>query len=256
MLAASALLVLYVVKNIFLTAATFLQFRFVYTGQASLAQRLFASYLRAPWLFHVARNSADLLRNVNVEVPLVFSNILLPVLTLATEGLVTMAFVGVLLFVDPVSSGVVLVTLGGTSAAFYYGVRRRTDELGRAQQDTRGAMIRSVNEGLGAIKDTRVLGREGYFAAAYARHSTAFADAQSYLATITQLPRFFLETVSIGGVLLVMIVMSWQGRPSAEAVSVLALCALAAFRLLPAMNRIVSCVANIRYHRLGKMDSQ
>lgn len=246
---AAALLVFYVVKNIFMTVTTFVQFRFVYGGQTSLSQRLFTAYLRAPWLFHVNHNSGDLLRNVNVEVPLVYNGVLLPLLTVATEGLVSVALLAVLVLVDPWASLIGLVTLGGASWLFYLFVRKRTDALGVTQQQTRGAMIRAVNEGLGAIKDTRVLGREHYFARAYARHSNDFAAANSFLATVTQLPRFFLETVAIGGVMLVLMAMSWQGRPSSDAVSLLALSALSAFRLMPAMNRVVASLANIRYHR-------
>ena len=247
--AAAGLFVLFLLKNIYLTVLTRVQFSFAYSTQAALSCRLLRAYLSAPWPFHLQHNTSELLRDVNVEVPLVFGNVLNPLVVLVTESLVTLAVLGLLLWVDPVSSLLSIGLLGGASLGFYRLVRRKTDRLGNEQQRTRGAMIKCVNEGLGAIKETKVLGREEYFTTAFGRESREFARATAYLATVSQLPRFFLEVVIIGGMLVVLSVVTWRHRDSASAFAALALCGVAAFRLMPAMNRMVSCVANIRYHR-------
>lgn len=247
--AAASLFVLFLLKNIYLTVLTRFQFSFIYRTQGVLSCRLLRAYLSAPWPFHLQRNTAELLRDVNVEVPLVFSNVLNPLIVLVTESLVTLAVVVLLLLVDPVSSFLSIGLLGSASLGFYRLVRRKTDRFGDEQQRTRVEMIKCVNEGLGAIKETKVLGREEYFAAAFGRESRQCARATAYIATVGQLPRFFLEVVIVGGMLVVLSVMTWRHRDSASAFTALALCGVAAFRLMPAMNRVVACVANIRYHR-------
>ncbi|MGE0445119.1 MAG: ABC transporter ATP-binding protein [Vicinamibacterales bacterium] len=244
----AALLGMFLVKNAYLTVLVHQQYRFVFSAQAALSKRLLLTYLRAPWTFHTQRNSAELLRDVNVEVPLVFGNVLNPLMVLATELLVTTAVVLLLVIVEPVSSLLCLVLLGGMTAVFYVVVRRRTTRLGERQFHLRADMIKAVTQGLGAAKETKVLGREEFFATEFARSADQCAAANTYLATISQLPRFFLETLVIGGIVGILGVMAWQGRDTAEALPMLALFAVAAFRLMPAMNRIVSCVANIRYH--------
>src|SRR3974390_3135413 len=59
-----ALVVVYVIKASFLTLLVWRQTRFVGRVQADLSQRLFATYLRQPYSFHLVRNSAELINNV------------------------------------------------------------------------------------------------------------------------------------------------------------------------------------------------
>jgi ABC-type multidrug transport system fused ATPase/permease subunit len=246
---AGLLFAMFVIKNSYLTLLIHHQFRFVYRTQAAVSRRLLSAYLHAPWTFHIQRNSSELLRDVNVEVPIVFGSILNPLMVLTTELLVTVAIVVLLVVVDPWSSILCLLLLGGTSGLFYMNIRRKMNRLGREQLQVRADMIKSVTQGLAAVKETKVLGREGHFAGVYAEASGKYASSNTYLATMSQLPRFFLETAVIGGILAILLVMSWRGRDSGDALGVLALFAVAAFRLMPAMNRIVSCVSNIRYHQ-------
>lgn len=245
----AALFVFYLLKNVYLTLLTHWQFRFVYLAQAELSSRLFSAYLKAPWTFHVQRNSAELLRDINVEAPLVFGNVLFPLTVLLTELLVTVALIVLLLLVDPVSSLVSIGLLGGTSLWFYRLVRHTTDRLGYQQQGRRAEMIKWVNQGLGAIKETKLFGRERFFATAFEDESRAAARATGYLATVNQLPRFFLETIIVGGLVAILAVATLRGHQSSEAFATIALCGVAAFRLLPAMNRAVGCVANMRFHK-------
>lgn len=249
LLMAAGIFVFFLLKNLYLTALTYYQFRFVYHAQASLSSRLLRSYLRAPWTYHLERNSAELLRDVNGEVSLVFGNILNPLVVMTTEILVTLAILVLLLSFDFTSSVVALALLGGSSLLFFRIVRRKVDRLGLEQQQTRGEMIKCVNQGLGAIKETKVLSAESYFVDLFAIQSARFATAMGYLATVSQLPRFLIETVIVGAILIVLALVLWRGGDSQNAFSMLALCGVAGFRLMPAVNRIVSSVANIRYHR-------
>lgn len=109
-------------------------------------------------------------------------------------------------------------------------------------------MIKWVNQGLGGVKESRVLGREGYFVDAYRASSAGYARAMRYLATVSQLPRLYLETLVAGGILLLLGVAMARHEGSEVVVPTLALFGAAAFRLLPSVNRIIASITNIRYH--------
>lgn len=244
-----AVLLTYVLKNAFLGCLTYWQFRFVYDGQSSVQCRLLAAYLHAPWTFHLQRNTAELLRNVTREVDLVFGNVLTPSIVLVTEVLVACAIVTLLVVIDPMSSVAAIALIGASGALFYRSIRSKTETLGSEQQLRRADMIKWVNQGLGGIKETKVLGRERFFVGAYAVNSVAFARAAKYLATVSQLPRFVFETFVVGAIAGFSVLTLLRGEETNRVLSVLALFAAAGLRLMPSMGRIVASVTNIKYHR-------
>src|SRR5688572_4135773 len=62
------LAVVYLIKALFLAFLAWRQMRFVAGVQVELSQRLFTTYLRQPYTFHLQHNSAQLIRNVTGEV--------------------------------------------------------------------------------------------------------------------------------------------------------------------------------------------
>ncbi len=244
-----ALVIFYIIKNLILAGSTYQQARFIYRTQTAISLRLLNGYLRAPWTFYLQHNSAELLRNLTQDVIVMSSNVLYPLLVLITEGLVTLAILGMLILVDPVTSATALAVLGLSSALFYWLIRHQTDVLGKRHETARGNMIRWLNQGIGGNKEIRVLGREAFFVDAYAKDSDQAAEAAIYVLVVSQLPRFYLETLIAMGVFAAMLSASMRGQMGASFMPTLALLGAATFRLVPAINRAISTVANIRYHR-------
>src|ERR1700720_3949344 len=82
------LVAVYAVKALFLAFLTWRQMSFVYGLQAELSHRLFAGYLRQPYIFHLQRNSAELIRNALTETNLFTQTCLVAGMGLLTEMLV------------------------------------------------------------------------------------------------------------------------------------------------------------------------
>jgi ATP-binding cassette subfamily C protein len=250
-LAIAALLVIgfYIAKNVYTGVLTHFQNRFVYRKSIEASDRLLTAYMAKPYIWHLGRNSAQLLRNVNAEVQNVFGNVLVPLLTLLTEGVISVALVAVLLIVAPVPALIVVTAVGGTGYFFYTAVRRRLKLFGLDQQHHAGEMIRWINQAFGGLKESKVLGREPYFAARHHESAARFAQATQFALTTSQLPRLFLETMGVSTVLLIVLVMLSQGTPRDVMLSVLGVFAMASFRLIPSLNRAISSVTRIVYYR-------
>lgn len=249
MLAAGLLMIFYILKNLFAGVLTHLQNRFVYRKSVRVADDLLRTYMHMPYEWHLGQNTAKLLRNVNAEVHNVFGNIMVPLFIVVTETTVAVALVAVLVLVAPVPALVVILLLGGTGAAFYAVVRRRLRRLGREQQHHSTEMIRWINQALGGLKEARVLGREQFFANEYHHHTQRFAHASQYAMTINQLPKLFIETVAIGTVLAIVVVVMSRDTSGAPLLPVLGLFAMASLRLIPSLNRIVASITRVAYYR-------
>lgn len=237
----------YAIKAFFLGFLAWWQARFVYGFQASLSQRLFASYLRQPYTFHLQRNSAELIRNTIGQVA-EFTYVLQVSLMLLTEILVLAGVCGLLLMVEPLGAVLVVSVLGLAGWGFHRATRARILRWGEAHQHHEGLRIQHLQQGLGGVKELKVLGREQEFLDQYAQHSLGSADVSRHQVTLQALPRLWLELLAVIGLAALVLVMIWQGRSIDHLLPTLGLFAAAAFRFMPSVNRVLSSVQGMRYH--------
>lgn len=248
---AGALFVLFAVKNVYLAAQSWATARYAFNRQIGIARRLLRCYLYSSYTFHMQRNSAELLRNSNSDSMAVVGSGLMPLLMLTKETLTVTAILLLLLWVEPITSAVAFGILGGATVLFLRLMRRKTVNLGQKMHTAQKEMIQAVNEGLGGIKVTRVLGREQDFFDAFAAASDRYAHAARIRQVLSETPRLFLETAGIAGILGVAALLTWQGRPVAALIPTLALLAVAVVRMIPSFNAIMASLTSIRYGRFA-----
>ncbi len=101
------------------------QFRVILNQQVKLSRRLFEEYLTKPYTFHLQRNTADLLRNINDEVPKVFQGIIISGFQLFTEILVTACILLLLFLTAPLATLTASLLLGGSVFIFFKFFRKK-----------------------------------------------------------------------------------------------------------------------------------
>lgn len=243
------LLSVFVIKNLYLLLFNHMQYKVILNQQVKLSRRLFAEYLTKPYIFHLQRNTADLLRNVNGEVPRVFQGIIMAGFQLITESLVISCILLLLILTSPVATTVAAILLGGSVLMFFKFFRKKTNSIGSEQQSLSGMMIKAVNQGLGASKEVKVLGKEGYFVNEYYNQSRRYVNNSRYIMMLEQAPRLFLETMLVSIILVTMVIILIQDTNTNEIVSTMALFAMSAFRLMPSINRVMAMVTTIRFNQ-------
>lgn len=241
------LLTIFIFKNLYILLFHYAQYRVILNQQVRLSRKLFEEYLTKPYTFHLQRNTADLLRNVNDEVPKVFQGIIMSGFQLFTEALVIICILSLLLVTAPIATIIASILLGGSVSIFFKFFRGKISHLGEEQQKVSGTMIKWVNQGLGASKEVKVSGKEKFFIHAYTSQSQIKANNSRYMKMLEQVPRLFIETLLISIVLITMLIIIFQGTNTTQLVSTMALFAMAAFRLMPSINRVVAMITTIRY---------
>ena len=242
------MIVLYLAKNIYLGLVYFIQYRFVFRAQARVATKLLQAYAYAPYAEQINNNSALVVRNVLNEVPMLFNHVLLSVLVIATEGCVMLAIIGVLLYVARGPALITIVLLGAVTGIMYWVTRRKTRRLGRAQQAEAAEMTKWVQQTMGASKEIKMSAREPYFVSRFEAHARLFSDYYSFLMTLNQLPRLFIEGIAVSALLAIVIAALNTGTIQ-SVLPVLGVVAMAAMRLMPSLNRIVMSVSRIMYFK-------
>lgn len=238
---------IYLIKSLFLAFLAWRQMHFAYEVQAQLSQRLFTTYLRQPYTFHLQHNSAQLIRNVTREIELFTASGILPGMVLLTELLVLIGLCSLLLVVEPQGALIVVSILGTAAWGFHRLTHGRITRWGEARQHHEGLRIQHLQQGLGGAKDVKLLGRETDFLEQYRQHNVQSARMGRLHDTLKQLPRLWLELLAVSGLAVLVISMLMQHREFEAVLPTLGLFAAAAFRLMPSVNRVLGAAQSLRY---------
>jgi len=241
------LVCVYLVKALFLGFLAWYQNDFAFGVQRHISSELFATYLYQPYAFHLQRNSAQLIRNAVNEVHKLWFLILNPTLVVLGEGLVLIGVTCLLFIVEPVGALIVVLVLGCAAWGFHLYTRGRLLRLGIARQHHDGQRIQELQQGLGGVKEAKLLGRESGFLAKYEEHNAESARIEQFQATLQLLPRLWIELLAVTGLATLIITMLAQGQQAATIVPTLGLFAAAAFRLMPSAYRVLGAVQNLPY---------
>jgi ABC-type multidrug transport system fused ATPase/permease subunit len=245
---AVALVGFYILKNIFMIVSIRLQIKFAYRSEANFVKRAMSLYLSKPYVYHLNKNTAEILRNVNSSIPAVFSVLVVTSLLLLTEICTAIAIWLMLMFVDVFTATVVAFVLGAFVYSLIKIIKTKLANQGSIQQFYGGEMLKWVNQGLGSIKETKVSRKEAFFLEQFARAYEKYNSASYFFSFTSQLPRFLIETVVTTGLLILIIVKLLLGYTPNEIVPVLGVLSLAAFRMMPSANRIVNYFNTIRFY--------
>lgn len=241
------LVVLYIVKNLFFAVLFYLQNRFGFAKQNKLSERLFSLYLRLPYTFHLQRNTADLLRNLTHETDQVVWTVVLPALTILTEALIASGLALLLFYTNPQAACVILTVFGLIGFIYYRLFRDRQERWGETRMRHDGLRIRAIHEALHGLKEIKVLGRQAYFLRDYAQHNRQRASAHSKQNLVLSSNLLLLEVLGVSSLLILVGLHLAQGRTFETILPLMGLFAGAAFRLIPASNRIINSFQQIRY---------
>ena len=241
------LILLYILKNLYLAWQMRLQIKFSISNQIEFSKELMANYLAKPYLFHLNHNTAVLLRNVNSGGVVIFSNILIPAFQLLTEIVTALTIWGMLVFADAFTAIVVAGVMGGLIYALLRSFRHRIGENGQIQNAYAASYVQAVNQSLGAIKETKVMRKEHFFLQEFIQNYERYGLANGKFMFLNQLPRMIIETLIVCALLFLIIEKMAMGNTPMEIVPLLAVLALAAFRLMPSANRIVTLSNGIKF---------
>ena len=234
-----ALVAVYIVKSSFLIWITWVQRGYSASVTTRIGRQLFRSYLYQPYVFHLQRNSAMLIRN-SQNSGLVMSGIVDPMLVISSDILVTAGLFVLLIGLEPIGTLATSSIFGLTSLAFRKFANSRIETWGKAQNLNKGMLLQHLQQGFGGVKDVKILGTEEHFVTQYGENLYKNSEVIRRFSVAQILPRFGLEILTIIGLAVLVSTMVLLDSELTEILPVLGLFGAAAFRLLPAVNRLIN----------------
>jgi ATP-binding cassette, subfamily B, bacterial PglK len=224
-------------------------YQFSYTQRGHLFARLLYTYSRAPYTFHLTRNSSDLIQKMVNETEQFTTTVVMPQLFIVSNACVITAIVLLLIFVNGMAmlvvSGMFLVAFG-----LLQHFKQRIARWGKDKTESFEATIRIINHALGGIKEVRVLGCESYFEQQANAQTRLYASSTAAFMAFSNLPRYALEAFMVTFlVAFTFIYLKLNPTTPESLTSVLGIFAMASVRMLPALITMVGSISNVRYAR-------
>jgi len=246
-----SLVVMFLLKNAFLLLSNYYQQRAQLSINNRVVQRLFETYLRQPYEFHLTNSSSMLVRNVQEYSGAVVSNGVGPMLLLLTDVVTGVGLVAILFLVQPVSTAILIVVFAASSYWIIAVSRIRTKRWGAERVKHRGVLMETLLGGFGGVKEIKLFGRDREVVETH-RSSLYQAARSFYLFSVLQsVPRAIFEVVAVGGIALLVVVATLGDGNLQDATLIIALFGVVAFRMLPSVNRIIQSVQQLSFGRAG-----
>ena len=156
------LVTLFTIKSIFLLFLSFFQNSFISNLISSLSNDLFKNYLNKDYMYHVNKNSSELIKNFQVEIN-GFSNYLVAFLQLLTESVLAISVLFTLLYIEFKGTIIVMLFFGVLSILFHQFAKKKSSKWGKLRASNDSQISKTIIEGLSGIKEILVLGRQDFF---------------------------------------------------------------------------------------------
>ena len=241
-----SVLAVFTISNLFAMLTTWLQMRFAWHLNYTLSRKLLEHYLSMPYVFFLGRNSSALSKNVLAEVKEVINGVIIPGMQTLAKLIAATAIIALLIAIDPWLALATASVLGGAYFAVYAIARKRLNRIGRDRFELNRAQYQAAAEGLGGIKEIKLLGSEHVFLSRYANVAKRYAAVKVMKDVIGKLPHYGIEILAFGGLLLIVMYMIITRGDVSQVIPIVGLYAFASYRLLPAIKEIFSGVTKIR----------
>ena len=238
---------IYLTKTMLLVFITYKQNIFLNNVIAYISNNLFNSYLSRPYIFYINRNSSDLIKNIQIEIQY-FYTFLFSLISLFLEAGFLLSIIATLIYIEPLGAISVGIFYGTLSMIFLQFSKKKLSRWGELRAKIDSLLSKNVFEGLGAIKDLMILGKRSFYINQFKNNNNLRARLNANLGTISQIPRFFLELISILGLISFVTIMLLKGIEVKSLITILGIFVAATFRMIPSFNKIIAAFQTLKYH--------
>ena len=224
--------------------------RFTSYRELSISSRLLSAHLRQPYEWFLTRHSSELVTRTLFDVEKVVSGILLPALSIIANLSVCVFMIILLLWVHPAAAATSVFIIGGLYATLFIVIRNYLQRIGRIRLEANKLRHKAAQDAFGSIRDIKLMGLEQPYVRRFRGPSNLYAHYAAVASILSQVPRFALEVIVFGGIMIFVLILIGEGDGRVQTVlPVIGLYAFAGVWLFPALQQIYGGATSIRFNQ-------
>lgn len=241
-----ALIMIFVLKNIFLFFQQKAQFKFVYTNQFATSRRMMINFMQRPYEYYLNADTSVIQRSITSDVNNMYG-LILSLLQLFSEGIVFVCLVGVSFVTDIWMTITVTVVLVAALVVIMCVLKPIMKKAGEENQDYYSGLYKWIDQSVMGVKEIKIANKENYFINEYAKCGAGYVNAVQRYNLYNATPRLLIETLAIAGMIFYMMFQLVRGTAVTDIMPQVMALGVAAMRLIPCANRINNHLTSISY---------
>ncbi len=227
--------------------ALFMQTRFAMRLEKSVCERLVQFYIAKPYGEFASLRSSDLGQKVLSEVSVVINQSILPFFIIVANLALGFWLLTLVAFLNPAVGLIVgSVILSGYLLAYSI-ARGYLKNLGKSRFASNHIRFKLLSEVLGAIKQIKISHTEKTFLTKFSAAARQYAKDQTSAHVLAQAPRFLLEAVLFGLLIIVLLFLLRDETSLFAYLPIVSLYAFLGYRTVPLVNQIFQSLSLLRY---------
>jgi ABC-type multidrug transport system fused ATPase/permease subunit len=223
------------------------QHSFTSDCEYSLSKRLVEGYLHQPYSWFLNRNSSDLGKTILSDVRTVINRCISPMVVIISQSIVAIALVTVIIIVHYKLAIITIVSFIFAYILIYKLNKNFLSQIGKESARANQSRFLILSEAFGATKEIKIGNLEENFIKLFNRQSTNYARNQALQNMISLIPRYGLEALALGGVILVILIFLASGRNLSSFLAIIAVYSFACYRILPSLQQIYANIIELRF---------
>ncbi len=240
----SGLVIIYVFKNLFIFFYNYQQSLFLKNLHIRIVSDLFKRYIFQNYSFFLQKDTGSILRNLNIS--RIVSLCLVSYLTLALELSVISCFLIYILYLNFSTSFIITLIFVSFGLILYKTTRKKLHLWGSLKQDYDAKMNQQIIQSFTLIKNIKIFNKEKKIFHFFKDLILKSEDLIFKTDIVQQLPRVLAETLGVISIAILIILLTISGKSNSEIITLTAVYAAVAFRLIPASTRIIAALQRIK----------
>lgn len=243
-----SVLLIYLSKFFISTYTTYLQKKIASNINADITKKLFEEYINKPYIFHVNKNSASLIKNLQIEVNQLFLFIE-SFFMVIVESIILSALIITLIFISPI--GLLIFSIFSAIGFFSYKIVffKRGVVWGNERKNLDTIISKTQLESFKGIKEIRLNNLEHIVINFFNELILKKAILNAKHLTSLQLSRYLFEFVIIIVVIVYLLLLTNSGYSTENILSMIGVFGIAAVKIIPSISKIMNSLQGMNYFK-------
>jgi ABC-type multidrug transport system fused ATPase/permease subunit len=164
-----------------------------------------------------------------------------------SQSIVVIALVTVIVIVHYKLAIITIVSFIFAYILIYKFNKSLLSQIGKESAKANQSRFLILSEAFGAAKEIKIGNLEENFIKLFNRQSANYARNHALQSMISLMPRYGLESLALGGVILVILIFLANGRNLSSFLAIIAVYSFACYRILPCLQQIYANIIELRF---------
>lgn len=237
----SAITIVFIIKNLVLFIISKKQTSIAFTLASKLSSEKYSIYINKPYSFYNDNNTSVLLRNF-VQLPFeLVSYLIIPFTAIINEIFILTLIILTISIYDPILFWSLIIFTAPFMFIYNKIYKKKLKEISTKRDIESGNVYKSGQQSMEAFREITVFGKKKYFKSIFNQNLKSYSETNGEIYFLNTFSPRVVEIVAVIGIFSIFMIGYLFNKNIAVLAQFLIVFAIAAYRVIPSLNKIILC---------------